>query len=78
MSTKDRALGLAEKLRQLSSESRAKAEEERSAEIAAFHADDGTSAAHASAEMVARGKAIAYEDAELMVRLLARWIPEGA
>jgi len=77
-SAKDRALGLAEKLRQLSSASRAKADQERQEELQAFHADDGAAEAHAAAAMVARGKALAYEDAELYVRLLALWIPEDA
>lgn len=75
---KARALRLAKDLAQLASDARARAAEEAEAELRAFHDDDAASAeAHAAHSMVSRGRAIAYEDAEVQVTLLATWIPEG-
>lgn len=76
-SPKERATELASEMERLASLARARAEEHRQAELAAFMSDDqGSAEAHAAHEMVARGKALAYEDAEVLVRLLATWIPE--
>jgi hypothetical protein len=75
---KARALKVAKALAQLASDARARAAEEAEAERRAFMADDQDSAeAHAAHSMVSRGRAIAYEDAEVQVALLATWIPEG-
>lgn len=75
---KGRALSLADDLARQASDARQRAVDEACAELRAFMADDSASAeAHAAHSMVSRGRAIAYEDAELQVRLLATWIPEG-
>lgn len=78
---KERALELWTALDRAAGDARERAEQHRLAELAAFHdgdADDARREMEMALEYVARGEALAYEDASLRVKLFAAGIPEDA
>lgn len=75
---KERALKLADEFRDKAATNRDNAAEHRDREQAAFHADEHDEMAYNQArEYVNRGASLAYEEAEVRLRLLAAGIPEG-
>lgn len=79
MSTiRERAEELANLLDDLARAKRAEADAARARELAAFNDDDEPAGDEAEAlYYVARGKALAFEDASIRVKLLAAGIAEG-
>ncbi len=75
--TKTRARLLWEQLDREASDARDRASQHRQVELAALRDDDDAAAeAPRAMEYVERGKAFAYEDAALRVKVLAAGIPE--